>query len=473
MLARQTRDRIDASLGFDGSTIELSSNTDNINFTQIRKSIATGRDNTGIYPKIKTIICLSNLTQFTRINFLIKKYTKDFNMKIRIYCDEIDSYASNDLFGLLKDYYEHDENVNFTGLTATDGNPDIWGGGTLQYKRIETLNGDEYSGVRHLNMMYLDEIEYNGKKINKRTPTDTVVEQTIKVDGLYTGDGKSKKFLVFPPTQTKHHNTIAEKLQGMGIATLIVNGKNRFVLKQDGFPPTLLEQSYKGENLSEILPKIITDNNITEPFAFIASKLMLSRGVTHISRDFVYDTCIFPRPPNKADDGYQAVARCAHNFKTTHKQITLWCWKQECNKYLQIDKKPQAVQDVISTKGHGEMDYETSCNLVPPSKKADKYSECYRPVTILDYGEFTSHDKIRKYLKDYLANTEYRDFEMHSWKVTNQQQYDKYGIEKLINTKMSQPTNVSNKDKNSIYSYYYNGQLIICPWAAKKNNTVD
>ena len=341
ILTNQTYERL--SKFMEGKIFEMSSHK--YSFTDIVCNVAL-KTKDGL-PTCRNVICCSNKVQFKNISKLIEMYLSN-NIKVNIYCDEIDKYWSQ-----IKYIIGKYDAATFYGLTATI-NKKMFDdqGGSMLFIHQDICHGPNYVGYRDHEIITI-------QKQNNIECVEEILDEIID---------ENANILIIPGRTNKEHNDIANTCLLLGKVPIIINQHGIIMYKNKGKRGSIdLKKIYPNKELCDVLKNIRKDYNITVPIAVIGSSMCAGRGVTHQSEGFLYDYGVILQNPSNKHEIYQSVSRLAHNFKYLNKKCKVYITDsndkiaRECeDKIYEINKisrsKPEITYKEFEKAGKQEIE---------------------------------------------------------------------------------------------------------------------
>ena len=301
LLTKQTSERVDK---------ELKSHTHN-GETYVEFSSRKGnehRDTDAIFKAIvldvtKNIICCTNGKRVSDISALVKEVNKAAEkmrgrkFAFRVWLDEADkftSYITNTFIPLAASC----NNVHVTLLTAT---PEPL---FKKYKEMDVYPLDEvvlptYHGWKDNRIMMVHNA--SGSCVDFVSEVLTEQQQLIQPGTKWYIPAERKK---------KSHDAVFRQCVGHGMAVFIVNG-NGLTLERPGMASVSEE---KVQELNKQIMKMYADYGLQKFAVAITGNICVSRGISIMSEEFIFDYGILSTYKNKAEAS-QSAGRLKGNIK--------------------------------------------------------------------------------------------------------------------------------------------------------------
>lgn len=271
---------------------------------------------------IRNVICCSNSTRVKEICKCIQSFNASPNTKgkyeFKIWLDEADRFIKyiDNHFKPLVD--EHD-NVNVYCMTAT---PELL---FKTYTKmnvlpIENTTSPDYHGW----------VDNNRKIVENSSDTVAFVYHVLNNHVDQSMICKGSKWYIPGSNKKETHHMINDCLLLRGFAVFVINGDGITLSLPlpniEGFPKI---HEHKTEELNKQMMRMYHENGVGRFPAAITGKICVGRGISIMSREFIFDYAILSNCTNKADASQNA-GRTKGNIKNwpNYKPITVYTTKK-------------------------------------------------------------------------------------------------------------------------------------------------
>jgi len=475
LLNKQTKERLDKDLDTiiykDKKYIELSSgkNADCNKIDEVFTKI--------IHDEIDNVIMCTNNKRLIDIIKIINMITKikdkhTDNFTFKIWLDEADKYTNyldNTFIPLAKEFNKENKFIQVFGITATPGKL------FLKYNKIQVYpipdtTASNYHGWEDNNILLFKKSQLFIQQILRNN------KHLIKPGSKWFIPGKSKK---------KSHKKICKTCLEYNMAVIIVNGDGIQLHK----PDNSIRVYSKDEDFNKKIIDIYNENNLENYPLVITGYVCISRGISIMSNEFIFDYGILANYTSKYEAS-QLAGRIKGNIKhlPNYKIPTIFTTLKFDKVAKEMETKSRELAKIAAKKEETE-------GFTPYISK-DEYNNIDNvktvPILIENiskqvYEELTmkkgrNHDKddIKKFIESKLGKNIFHGYQHDQISEPRAKiSYEKNIVEltkaSIENRNYSIATKSSNKRKNvyQIWFDYKNHNIIISLYNGANNSIRD
>ena len=252
----------------------------------------------------KTLIACINKAQFEGLNKILNSNVND--KKFYIWIDEADKFMKGDLYhDFVKIWSEFECVKKICYITATPENILKQESSIAVLDIDESFNEEEYLKFNECDII----IKEPNNKIDKEPRFLNYIKEIV----LYSKPGEV--YFIPGRSLTRNHYDIKDILvkQKFNVLTVNTDGKNLYY--HDGGMEKISQKDDNTEQLSDIIGKYYTENNLHLWKFAIVGNFSVSRGISIQSKNMIFTHAIFATELTDKSSLYQLAGRVCGNIK--------------------------------------------------------------------------------------------------------------------------------------------------------------